>query len=61
MLQLECETVAQFKAYEWIRSNFYIEYLQVNVIDKHCLKITDRNNDSMLITYENNYIQTKVL
>lgn len=61
MLQRECETVAQFKAYEWIRNNFHIENLQVIAVDKQCLKITDKNNESMLVSYENRMIHTEFL
>lgn len=61
MLQRECETVAQFKAYEWICNNFHIEHLQVIVVDKQCLKITDRNNESMVVSYENRTIHTEFL
>ncbi|MCR0408999.1 hypothetical protein MKD14_08860 [[Clostridium] innocuum] len=61
MLQRECETVAQFKVYEWIRNNFHIENLQVIAVDKQCLKITDKNNESMLVTYENRMIHTEFL
>lgn len=61
MLQRECETVAQFKVYEWIRNNFHIENLQVIAVDKQCLRITDKNNESMLVTYENRMIHTEFL
>lgn len=33
--QLKCDTVAQYKAYQWIKKNFDINYLTISIHDSY--------------------------
>lgn len=42
--QLKCDTVAQYKAYQWIKKNFDINYLTISINDSSSLLIKDMHN-----------------
>lgn len=51
-----CNTIAQFKAYKWIKEHFDKNYLSLELVDDNAIKITDTNNNVTMISYKKNYI-----
>ena len=45
------DTVQQFKVYEYIKSNFYLDDITIDKIDNYSLKVTDKKGDSMVFKY----------
>ena len=54
--QLKCDTVAQYKAYQWIKKNFDINYLTISIHDPNSLLIRDSNNQNAIISYNRNKV-----
>jgi hypothetical protein len=53
---LHCETTAQFKAYQWIKTNFEIEFIELKIINSTTIQIKDSNNETANIQFKNNKI-----
>lgn len=53
---LHCNTVAQFKAYKWIKEHFDVNYLSLELVDDNTIKITDANDNTAKISYNKNSI-----
>ena len=53
---LHCKTSCQFKAYEWIKNNFEIDSLNLEIVDDRTIKIIDKNLETAKIQYKNNKI-----
>lgn len=51
-----CKTVSQFKAYQWIKNNFEIDSLNLEIVDDRTIKIIDKNLETAKIQYKNNKI-----
>ena len=51
--QLKCDTVAQYKAYQWIKKNFDINYLTISIHDSYSLLVKDKNT---IISYTKNKV-----
>ena len=49
-----CKTSSQFKAYQWIKNNFEIDYLNLEIVDDRTIKIIDKNLETAKIQYKNN-------
>lgn len=54
---MKVETVEQYKALQFIKENFNIEAIELELIDKCSIGITDKNNDRMIVSYKNNKIE----
>ena len=53
---LHCETTAQFKAYQQIKTNFEIEFIELKIINSTTIQIKDSNNETANIQFKNNKI-----
>lgn len=51
-----CKTLSQFKAYQWIKNNFEIDSLNLEIVDDRTIKIIDKNLETAKIQYKNNKI-----
>lgn len=51
-----CKTSSQFKAYQWIKNNFEIDSLNLEIVDARTIKIIDKNLETAKIQYKNNKI-----
>ena len=56
-----CKTSSQFKAYQWIKNNFEIDSLNLEIVDDRTIKIIDKNLETAKIQYKNNKITKKTL
>lgn len=54
---IKVDTIQQFKCLDWIKDNFFIEYLQVSIFDKDTLLIKDKNNEAAFVKYDNGSIE----
>lgn len=50
------KTSSQFKAYQWIKNNFEIDSLNLEIVDDRTIKIIDKNLETTKIQYKNNKI-----
>lgn len=50
------KTSSQFKAYQWIKNNFEIDSLNLEIVDDRTIKIIDKNLETAKIQYKNNKI-----
>lgn len=51
-----CKTSSQSKAYQWIKNNFEIDSLNLEIVDDRTIKIIDKNLETAKIQYKNNKI-----
>ena len=51
-----CKKSSQFKAYQWIKNNFEIDSLNLEIVDDRTIKIIDKNLETAKIQYKNNKI-----
>ena len=51
-----CKTSSQIKAYQWIKNNFEIDSLNLEIVDDRTIKIIDKNLETAKIQYKNNKI-----
>lgn len=51
-----CKASSQFKAYQWIKNNFEIDSLNLEIVDDRTIKIIDKNLETAKIQYKNNKI-----
>lgn len=51
----KCDTVEQFYVYEWVKNNFYSNYITLQNIDRYTIKLMD-GTDYALVTYYKNMI-----
>ena len=51
-----CKTSSQLKAYQWIKNNFEIDSLNLEIVDDRTIKIIDKNLETAKIQYKNNKI-----
>lgn len=56
---LHCNTIAQYKAYKWIKNHFDVNYLTLELVDDNTIKITDSNDKSAIINYMKTSISIK--
>lgn len=54
--QLKCDTVAQYKAYQWIKKNFDINYLTISIHDSFSLLVKDIHNKNTIISWNKNKV-----
>jgi len=45
---VKVNTIEQYKVLEFIKANFYVEAITVEIVDKFTLKVTDKNNETAL-------------
>ncbi|WP_411678726.1 helix-turn-helix domain-containing protein [Clostridium thailandense] len=50
---MKVNTVEQFKITEYLKSNFDIENLKIELISQNSIKIIDINNDALIFKFEN--------
>lgn len=49
---IKVETIEQFKVLEFIKSNFEIDEIEIELVDKCTLKVKDNKGDSLYFTYK---------
>lgn len=47
------KTIAQFKIAQWVNENFEENSVSINYLTDDTAAITDRNNDILLVRYDN--------
>lgn len=50
---MKVDTVEQFKILEFLKENFQLEHLKIELLNRNVIQVTDENNESMLFKYEN--------
>lgn len=55
-MNYRCETVYQKKVLDYIESNFEMECIQLEFIDKYTIKVIDKNGDSIKFGYSWNKV-----
>lgn len=50
-LKIKAQTIQQYHILKWIDRNFYIDSLQVELIDRYNIKIIDNNENSAIVKY----------
>lgn len=53
---LHCNTIAQYKAYKWIKRHFDVSYLTLELVDDKTIKMIDSYDKSARISYIDNAI-----
>lgn len=53
----KADTVEQFKIYEFLCKNFYVEEITIDKVDRITLKVTDKNNEILFFWYTENQIK----
>ena len=51
---MKVETIEQFHILEWLIQNFLVAYLNIELLDRHKIKITDDKRVSAFIIYTKN-------
>lgn len=54
---MKVNTVEQFKVLEFIKENFEIEYIKLELIDRNSIKVIDAKGESCIFYLENNGIK----
>lgn len=44
---MKVETVQQYYVMEYLKENFYMEYITMTLIDRYTIRVKDSNNDEM--------------
>lgn len=45
--KMKVDTVQQFYVMEYLKDNFYTEYITMTLIDRYTIRVKDCNNDEM--------------
>ena len=45
--KMKVETVQQYYVFEYLKDNFYMEYITLTLIDRYTIRVKDTNNDVM--------------
>lgn len=53
------DTIAQYKIMQFIQANFYEEAITVTKVDEAALKVTDKNEESLIFEYVNGEIKER--
>jgi hypothetical protein len=56
-MNMKVNTVEQFKVLEFIKENFEIEYIKLELIDRNSIKVIDAKGESCIFYLENNEIK----
>ena len=56
-MNMKVNTVEQFKVLEFIKENFEIEYIKLELIDRNSIKVIDAKCESCIFYLENNEIK----
>lgn len=54
---MKVNTVEQFKVLEFIKENFEIEYIKLELIDRNSIKVIDAKSESCIFYLENNEVK----
>lgn len=54
---MRVETIEQYKAMQFIKENFYLDHIELELIDRYSIGITDKNNDRMIVSYKDDEIK----
>lgn len=49
---MKVDTVEQFKVLEYIKANFTMEYITMELIDRYTILVEDRTGEKMKFKYE---------
>lgn len=50
---MKVNTVEQYKILEYLEENFYTENLEIKLLDRNIVGITDQNGDRLIFKYVN--------
>lgn len=53
---MKVKTIEQFKVLEFLKANFVIEEVNLELIDRYTIKLTDKTGESMNFKYDNGNI-----
>ena len=58
---MKVETVQQYYVLQYLKENFYMEYIKLELIDRYTIRVKDINNDEMDFYWcvENNSVKYK--
>lgn len=56
MKDIKVETIQQYVVLKYIRDNFFVDYIDVEIMDSISLKATDILGQSMVISYKDGQI-----
>ena len=45
--KMKVETVKQYYVMQYLKENFYMEYIKITLIDRYTIRVKDINNDEM--------------
>jgi len=48
---MKAKTIEQYHILEWLKKHFLMVHINVELLDRNHIKITDTNNDVAIITY----------
>ena len=53
---MKINTIEQYKILQFIKGNFYMEELQLTLINRYTIEINDKNNYTIQFKYDNGEI-----
>jgi len=53
---MKVRTIEQFKILDFLKQNFYIENLEIIIVNNTTLKVVDKKKESLIFTYKNGEI-----
>lgn len=56
---MKVNTVEQFKVLEFIKKNFEMDFITINILDNISLEVTDQQGGSLIFYYEDGKIKEK--
>lgn len=54
---MKVNTAEQFKVLEYIKTNFEMENIEVDIVNKTSLKITDKDGQSLVFYYQDGQVK----
>lgn len=49
------KTIEQFYVFEFIKENFDIQFIKLDLVDYYTIRLTDNNNDTALFYYNEEF------
>lgn len=53
---MKVNTIEQFKVLEFLKSNFEMDCIELELLDRYSIKVTDKTGDILTFRYENGKI-----
>jgi len=48
---MKANSIEQYRILQWLEQRFFTTHLEIELIDRNNIKITDENKNSAIITY----------